>query len=191
MNILISDFLGFLDYYREIPAGSLDYYKDPCTRVLYDAISKDGQDVLANMTPYAHAICCLCYREPDADAHYNQKNIAEICHVSKSVVSMWKDEKRMPEKYHWLLLLVDISENMGTVYGHEVLHTETLEEASSICDIYLRMIGSCFDPFCIDDCVLADAVMRGSGIDSVKDTLKGQNPDLWNEFFSKVQENGT
>lgn len=62
---MIGDFLQFLEYYgtaTEIPSLP---YTDQLIRIEYDAISKDGELVLALMAPFAHAINALCYREPD------------------------------------------------------------------------------------------------------------------------------
>ncbi len=183
MIVLVSDFLQFLEYYSEASGVSAQPYDDPLIRIEYDAISKDGQLVLAFMTPFAHAINSLCYREPDAESYYNQRNIAQVCCVSPSEVTAWKKEERIPEKYRWFLLLVDISENLGSMYGHKLLHTNTQSEADNICDIYLRMIKCCFDPFCQDDCILSSAVKRGCGLESVKKELLKINPQYWREVL--------
>lgn len=180
---MISDFLQFLEYYSEVSDVVARPYDNPLIRIEYDAISKDGRLVLALMAPFAHTINTLCYREPDAESYYNQKNIAQICCVSPSEVTAWKKEERIPEKYRWLLLLVDISNNLGDIYGHKLLHTDTQNEADNICDIYLRMIKCCFDPFCQDDCVLSSAVKRGCGVENVKSELLKINSQYWSEVL--------
>ena len=149
----------------------------------YDAINKDGELVLALMAPFAHTINVLCYRDPDTESYYNQKNISQICCVSTSEVTAWKKEERFPEKYRWFLLLVDISENAGNMYGHRILHTSSDDEAEKISDIYLRMIKCCFDPYCQDDCLLASAVKSGCGIEKIKPELIKNNPDFWRKVF--------
>ena len=176
---MIGDFLQFLEYYATASNIQTRPYDDPLIRIEYDAINKDGELILALLAPFAHAINVLCYREPDAEAFYNQKSIAQICQVSPAEVTAWKKEERFPEKYRWFLLLVDISENAKQVYGHKILHTSTQYEAEQICDIYLRMIKCCFDPFCEDDCVLASAVRSGCGIERIKDELLKVNPAFW------------
>lgn len=180
---MIGDFLQFLEYYgTETGVPSLPY-TDPLIRIEYDAINKDGELVLALMAPFSHAINALCYREQDAESYYNQRNIAQICQVSSSEVTAWKKEERIPEKYRWFLLLVDISENAGNMYGHKLLHTNSQHEAEKICDIYLRMIKCCFDPFCKDDCVLAAAVRSGCGLAKVTSELLAINPDYWEKIL--------
>lgn len=180
---VVSDFLQFLEYYSEASEISAQPYDDPLIRIEYDAISKDGRLVLALMAPFAHAINSLCYREPDAESYYNQKNIAQVCRVSPPEVTAWKKEERIPEKYRWFLLLVDISENMGNVYGHKLLHTNTQREVEHICNVYLRMIKCCFEPFCQDDRILASAVKRGCGLGGVKDELLKMNPRYWRKVL--------
>lgn len=180
---MIGDFLQFLEYYGTASNVPTTPYADPLIRIEYDAINKDGELVLALMAPFAHAINALCYREPYAEAYYNQKNIAQICRVSSSEVTGWKKEERFPEKYRWLLLLVDISEKAGNMYGHKLLHTNTQHEAEEICDVYLRMIKCCFDPFCKDDCILASAVKSGCGLSSVIPELLVINPEYWEKVL--------
>ncbi len=180
---MIGDFLQFLEYYGTATGVPSLPYTDPLIRIEYDAINKDGELVLALMAPFAHAINALCYRDPDEDSHYNQKIIAQICHVSSSEVTAWKKEERFPEKYRWFLLLVDISENVGNMYGHKLLHTNSQHEAEKICDIYLRMIKCCFDPFCKDDCVLASAVRSGCGLTKAISELLSINPEYWEKVL--------
>ncbi len=180
---MIGDFLQFLEYYGTISGIPALPYDDPLIRIEYDAINKNGELVLALMTPFAHAINALCYREPDAESYYNQKKIAQICHVSSSEVTGWKKEERFPEKYRWFLLLVDVSKNAGSMYGHKILHTDTQHDAEEICDIYLRMIKCCFDPFCRDDCILAAAVKNGCGIENSKNKLFDINPEFWGKIL--------
>ena len=175
--------MQFLEYYKTAAGVPVLPYSDPLIRIEYDAINKKGELVLAKMAPFAHAINALCYREPDLESHYNQKNIAQICHVSSSEVTAWKKEERFPEKYRWLLLLVDISANVGNMYGHKLLHTDTLREAEEICDIYLRMIKCCFDPFCKDDHVLAAATRSGCGLAKVTSELLAINPKYWGKVL--------
>lgn len=103
---MIGDFLQFLEYYGTASSVPSLPYNDPLIQIEYDAISKNGELVLALMAPFAHAINALCYREPDAESYYNQRNIAQICRVSSSEVTAWKKEERFPEKYRWFLLLV-------------------------------------------------------------------------------------
>ena len=117
---MIGDFLEFLEYYgtaTEVPSLP---YTHPLIRIEYDAVNKDGELVLALMAPFAHAINTLCYRDSNEYSHYNQKNISQICHVSTSEVTAWKKEERLPEKYRWFLLLVDISEKAQNMYGHKI-----------------------------------------------------------------------
>ena len=180
---MISDFLQFLEYYGTATGVPSLPYNDPLIRIEYDAINKDGELVLALMAPFAHAINALCYRDPDEDSYYNQKIISQICRVSSSEVTAWKKEERIPEKYRWFLLLVDISENVGNMYGHKLLHTNSQHEVEKICDIYLRMIKCCFDPFCKDDCVLASAVRRGCGLTKAISELLSINPEYWNKVL--------
>lgn len=180
---MVSDFLQFLEYYSMISEVPPLPYDDPLIRIEYDAINKDGHLVLALMAPFAHAINVLCYREPEAESYYNQKNIAQICCVSSSEVTAWKKEERFPEKYRWFLLLVDISEQAGEVYGHKILHANKQSEVNEICDVYLRMIKCCYDPFCQDDCILAEAVRTGCGIKIVKDELLKINPEYWSKLL--------
>ena len=180
---MISDFLQFLEYYSNVSGIPSFPYDDPLIRIEYDAINREGELVLALMTPYAHAINALCYREPDAESYYNQKNIADVCRVSPSEVTGWKKEERFPEKYRWFLLLVDISENVGNIYGHKILHSASQRSVEEICDAYLRMIKCCFDPFCKDDCILAEAVQNGCGIENVKGRLLEINPEYWGKLL--------
>lgn len=180
---MIGDFLQFLEYYACAEGASALPYDDPLIRIEYDAINRDGELVLALMAPFAHAIHVLCYREPDAESFYNQKNIAQICRVSSAEVTGWKKEIRFPEKYRWFLLLVDISEHAGCMYGHKLLHTDTLREAEEISDVFLRMIKCCFDPFCQDDCLLAAAVKSGCGVDKVCEELCRINPEYWEKVL--------
>lgn len=180
---MIGDFLQFLEYYGTVSGVPALPYNDPLIRIEYDAVNKDGELVLALMTPFAHAINALCYRDPDAESYYNQKNIAQICRVSSSEVTGWKKEERFPEKYRWFLLLVDISENSWNMYGHKLLHTNTQHEAEEICDIYLKMIKCCFDPFCKDDCILASAVKSGCGLSKVISELLAINPGYWEKVL--------
>lgn len=180
---MIGDFLQFLEYYGMVSGVPALPYNDPLIRIEYDAVSKDGKLVLALMAPFAHAINALCYREPDAESHYNQKNIAQICRVSSSEVTGWKKEERFPEKYRWFLLLVDISGNSWDIYGHKLLHTNIQHEAEEICDIYLRMIKCCFDPFCKDDCILVSAVKSGCGLSKVIPKLLATNSEYWEKVL--------
>ena len=179
VNDMIGDFLQFLEYYSETSDVAVLPYDDPLIRIEYDAIDKNGKLVLARMAPFAHAINALCYREPDVESAYNQKNIAQICRVSPSEVTGWKKEERIPEKYRWFLLLVDISENAGNMYGHKILHRPTQRGAEEISDIYLRMVKCCFDPFCQDDRILASAVRSGCGMAAVQRELLKINPVFW------------
>ena len=180
---MIGDFLQFLEYYATATGAPSLPYADPLIRIEYDAVNKNGDLVLALMAPFAHAISALCYREPDEDSHYNQKNISQVCHVSTAEVTAWKKEERFPEKYRWFLLLVDISEKAQNMYGHKLIHTYSQHEAEEICDIYLRMIKCCFDPFCKDDCVLAAAVRSGCGLSKVLIELLSINPDFWGKLL--------
>ena len=95
---MIGDFLQFLEYYATATGAPSLPYADPLIRIEYDAVNKNGELVLALMAPFAHAISALCYREPDEDSHYNQKNISQVCHVSTAEVTAWKKEERFPEK---------------------------------------------------------------------------------------------
>ena len=179
---MIGDFLQFLEYYHTSYPDAARPYNDPLVRIEYDAVDKAGNLTLALMAPFAHAICTLCYREPEFEPHYNQKNIAEVCHVSSAEVSSWKKETRIPEKYRWFLLLVDISARCGNIYGHNLLHGDIMG-VCEVCDSYLRMVKACCDPFCRDDVILADAVRRAVGIDVVSRELMLANPEFWNRVF--------
>lgn len=79
--------------------------------------------------------------------------------------------------------MVDISEKAQNMYGHKLIHTYSQHEAEEICDIYLRMIKCCFDPFCKDDCVLAAAVRSGCGLSKVLIELLSINPDFWGKLL--------
>lgn len=176
---MIGDFLQFLEFYKDASDIQPMPYDDPLVRIIYDAINRDGEPVLALLAPFSHVINVLCYREIDADAHYNQKTISQVCRVSPAEVTAWKNESRIPDKYRWLLLLVDISKNSKNTYGHKILHTATQCDAESICDVYLRMIKCCYDPFCEDDGILAGAVRTGCGIEGIRDRLLNINHGYW------------
>lgn len=180
---MIGDFLQFLEYYDRTTDIFPIPYDEPLVRVEYDAINKNGELVIALMAPFSHVINALCYREIDVDSYYNQKVIANVCRVSPAEVTEWKKENRIPDKYRWFLLLVDISEKAGNTYGNKILHTNTKREAENICDVYLRMIKCCYDPFCEDDCILSEAVRTGCGIDGIKDKLLKINPEFWSKVL--------
>ena len=179
---MIDDYLAFLEYYsgRVI---KLMPYADPFVRIEYDEITKDGKTVIAKLAPFAHAINALCYRDPDEVSIYSKKRIADICHVSAPEVSAWKNEDRIPKKYSWFLLLVDISNNARNSYGEKIIHPESRKEAENICDVHLRMIQSSYEPFCADDNVLMKCVWHGYGLETAKSGLLKINPGYWDRIF--------
>lgn len=184
---MIGDFLQFLEFYKDVSDVEPIPYDDPLVRIAYDAINRKGELVLALLAPFSHVINVLCYREIDIEAYYNQRTIARVCRVSPAEVTAWKNESRIPDKYRWFLLLVDISEKSGAVYGHKILHTATQSDSENICNVYLRMVKCCYDPFCEDDVILAEAVRTGCGVDGIKDRLLSINPKYWMKML-KIHE---
>lgn len=179
---MIDDYLAFLEYYNSVGIA-LTPYTEPVVRIGYDEITKDGKTVIAKLAPFSHAINALCYRDPDEISPYNQKRIAQICHVSAPEVTAWKKGERMPNKYRWFLLLVDISNNVGNSYGKKLIHPKSQKEAENMCDVHLRMIQSSYESFCADDNILMKCVWHGYGLETAKFSLLKINPDYWRSIF--------
>ena len=182
---MIDDFLDFLEYYSDTPEVPEAKYSNALVRIEYDEVARDGKAVIAKLAPFAHAINALCYSEPEIKSYYNQKKISSICCVSQAEVSCWKKEERIPEKYRWFLLLVDISSRVGDIYGKEIIQPMSRQAAEEICDVYLRMVKACYDPYCEDDVLLMESVWYGEGIDTVQKQLQQKNPDHWDRIFKR------
>lgn len=180
---MIDDYLAFLEYYSRVPEASLTPYSDPAVKIGYAEITKEGKTAIAQLAPFSHAINALCYREIDGISYYSQKRIAQICRVSASEVTAWKKEERIPGKYRWFLLLVDISSNVGNSYGEKIIHPQNQKEAENICNIHLRMIQSSYEPFCADDNILMKCVWHGYGIEAAKFSLLKISPNYWRRVF--------
>lgn len=182
---MIDDFLGFLEYYDKVTPGLLTPYSEPLVRIEYDEVLKNGELAVALLAPFSHAINALCYREPECESYYNQKRIAEICHVSAAEVTAWKKEERIPDKYRWFLLLVDISERAEDSYGRKVIRPSAKSRMEAICDSFLRMVKACYEPFCIDDTILMDCIWHGHGTKKAESSLLRANSDFWSKVFMK------
>lgn len=182
---MIEDFVAFLEYYSQTPEGATNIFTNPLVRIEYDEVSVDGRAVLAYLAPFSHAIRALCYRETDMESYYNQKLIAEICRVSAAEVSAWKNEERIPGKYRWFLLLADISGRAEDAFIKKIIQPATQEEAEQVCSVFLRMIKTCYEPFCADDYLLMQSVWQGTGIEGVKGKLISVNPSFWQPIFHK------
>lgn len=182
---MIDDFLGFLEYYHNADSRLQTPYSEPLVRIEYDEVTKNGDVVIALLAPFSHAINALCYREPGCEFYYSQRRIAKICHVSEAEVTAWKKEERIPDKYHWFLLLVDISESVEDSYGRKVIRPPSKSYMENICDSFLRMAKACYEPFCIDDTVLMDCVWRGYGVEKAEELLLEVNFVFWSKLLKK------
>ena len=183
---MIEDFAAFLEYYCEAPAEYKSIFTHPLIRIEYDEVAANGEATIALLAPFSHAINALCYRETDAVSYYNQKRISQICCVSTAEVSSWKNEERIPNKYRWFLLLIDISSRVTDAYIKKIIRPSDQTRAENICDVFLRMVKACYEPFCKDDCIMMNAVWKGLGTERVKEDLLSVNPGYWKQIFGKV-----
>lgn len=180
---MIEDFAAFLEYYCEAPTEYKSIFTHPLIRIEYDEVAANGEAVIALLAPFSHAINALCYRDEDDVSYYNQKRISQICCVSPAEVSSWKNEERIPNKYHWFLLLIDIAGRVQDAYIKKIIRPADRIQAENICDIFLRMVKACYEPFCKDDYIMMNAVWKGSGTEKVKAELLSVNPDYWQRVF--------
>lgn len=177
--------MGFLEYYNNAAPNLQTLYSDPLVRIEYDEVSKSGELVITLLAPFSHAINALCYREPECESYYNQKKIAEICHVSPAEVTAWKKEERIPDKYRWFLLLVDVSARADDSYGRKVIRPPEKYYMENVCNSFLRMVKACYEPFCMDDTILMDCVWHGCGVKKAEDLLLRVNFDFWSKVCKK------
>lgn len=188
---MIEDFIAFFDYYQSYSTqkGSRLKHESPMIKIEYPEISTDGKVLDVYLTPFSHAINTLCLRDySDTDNRdYSQKDIARICHVTQPEVSLWRKQERIPKKYSWFLLLIDISykayeNNSISTFVKRIIHPKTFDEAEHLCNVYLRMINTCYEPFCHDDYILLESFINKDDICQTLKRLKTMNPEYWNQW---------
>lgn len=184
---MIEDFAAFLEYYSDAPPEYKSIFTHPLVRIEYDEVAANGEATIALLAPFSHAINALCYREIDVASFYNQKRISQICCVSPAEVSSWKNEERIPNKYRWFLLLIDISSRVQDAYIKKIIQPPERMQAEIICDVFLRMVKTCYEPFCVDDFIMMNAVWKGTGIEKAKEELLSANPKYWKQIFGKCK----
>ena len=72
---------------------------------------------------------------------------------------------------------------MDESYLSRIIRPADRVQAENICDVFLRMVKACYEPFCSDDIILMNAVWNGIEPERLREELLSANPEFWTGVF--------